>query len=319
VGVLIVLLLLGGAGVGVWYKYFRKDGATSKGGPGAVTSVNLSVKDFQAHKDGTSVLAIAALRDGKSMLTSGLDGSLHLWRAPFDKPTNSTSSGNYQIRLMAADQEGSGNFAAVTSDGRVMLVDNEKLSASDLFKADRLTALLWPRSGVVAGDAQGKVWRSTVPGKQISKSNARINSLASRGDELYVATAAGEVVVLDVKTLDETRRYALTEGSADAIVAGDKGVFLIVKGALRPLLQNGLGAEQVAVDGNWLTFTGDGGILVVVSSKAVAYVDPVSLKVIGTHALPDGVTISALGPAPGNYGAAAGTSRGRLLYFTHQP
>jgi WD40 repeat protein len=264
------------------------------------------------------VLAIAALRDGKGLLTSGLDGSVHLWRAPYEKPENSSSSGNWQVRLMAADQEGSRNFAAVTSDGHVLLVDNEKLTTSDLFKADRLTTLLWPKGGVVAGDAQGKLWRSTVPGKLVSKSNARINALASKGDELYVATAASEVIVLDVKNLDETRRYTLTEGSVDSIVAGDKGVYVIIKGALRPLLQNGLGPEQIAVDGNWLTYTGDGALLVVVASGAVAYVDPISLKVIGSVALPSGVTVSTLGPAPGTYGAAAGTTRGRLLLFTNQ-
>ncbi len=318
VGVLIVLLILGGAGVGVWYKFFRKTGSGTDSGPSTVTSVNLTLKEFQAHKDGTNVLAIAALRDGKGLLTSGLDGHMHLWRAPFDKPVNSTSSGSYQVRLVSMDQEGSGNFAAVTSDGRVQLIDNEKLTASDLFKADKLTALLWPKGGVVAGDATGKLWRSTVPGKLVSKSNARITSMASRGAELYVATAAGELIVLDVKSLEEARRYALSDGPADSIVANDKGVFAIVKGALRPVVQNGLGQEQLSVDGAWLTFTGDGALLVVVSSNAISYVDPGSFKIVGSQALANGVSVTALGPAPGAYGAAAGTSRGRVLLFTSQ-
>jgi serine/threonine protein kinase len=316
-GVLIVLLLLGGVGVGVWYKFFRKGADGADGGQGSVAAVALTVNDIAAHKDGTGVLAVAALSDGKSMLTSGLDGSVHLWRAPFDKPAASNSSGSYQIRIMAPDQENGSNFAALTSNQRVLLVDNEKLTHTELFKADKLTTLHWPRGGqVVAGDALGKLWRSTVPGKLVSKKNARINALASRRDELYVATVGGEVLILDVTTLNETRSYNLSEGSVEAVAASDKGVFVIVAGQLRPLVINGLGAAQVAVEGNWLTFTGDGALLVVLSGGAITYVDPASLKVVGSLPLPAGATLSALGPAPGNLGVAAGTARGRVLHFT---
>jgi serine/threonine protein kinase len=319
VGVLIVLLLLGGVGVGVWYKFFRKAGEVTDGGKGTITSVSLTIKDLQAHKDGTSVLAVAALSDGKSLLTSGLDGSVHLWRAPFEKPLQSSSSGSFQVRMIATDQEGGSNFAAVTSDQRVLLVDNEKLTHSELFKADKLTTLLWPRGGqVLAGDSQGKLWRSTVPGKLVSKRNARINALASRRDELYVATAGGEVLVLDVKTLEETRSYNFAEGSVESIAATDNGVFVVIAGMLRPLLLNGLGAEQLPVVGHWLTFTSDGALLVVIAGGAVTYVDPLSLKVVGSQPIPAGSTVSSLGPAPGKFGAAAGTSRGHVFHLTGQ-
>lgn len=320
VGILIVLLLLGGAGVGVWYKFFRKGATGTDGDKGAIATVTPTLKDFQVHKDGTSVLAIAALRDGNTLVTAGLDGGLHLWRAPYDKPVNSSASGAYQIKLLAADEAGGGSFAAVTSDNRVLLVDKEKLTTSDQrFKAASFTALLWPKFGVVVGDAQGKLWRSTSQeGKAVSRKGARITGLAARSDELYATTAAGEIVVCSLSSLEEVRRYDTPEGSAENVVSGEKGVFVVIKGQLRPLLVNGLGQGQVGIDGAWLTYSGDGALLMAVVSGALAYIDPASLKILASVPLPSGTTVSTVGAAPGGYGAAAGTSRGRLLLLTGQ-
>jgi hypothetical protein len=72
------------------------------------------------------------------------------------------------------------------------------------------------------------------------------------------------------------------------------------------------------VTSNLLTFTGDGGLLVAVSSAGISYVDPVSLKVIGSAALPEGGVPICLGAATGVFGAAAGNSSGRLFRWVHQ-
>jgi hypothetical protein len=302
----------------VWYKFFRKTGPGIDGGPSRGVTLTASLKDFQAHKEGTSVLAVIALADGKSMISSGLDGSLHLWREPFDKPVNSVSTGAFQIRLLAPDPNGGSNCAAVTSDNRVLLVDVEKLTTSELFKAPNLTTLHWPRGGVVAGDTQGKLWRSTVQGKPISKKNARITAIASRGEELFVATAANELFVLDVNSLEPSRSYELSDGSADAIATTEHGAFVIVGNALRPLMPNGLGAERMPVDGMWLAAAHGSRFLVVVAGGALVYVDPAGLKPVASAPLSQATSVICLAAGVGSQGAAAGTSRGRLLYLTAQ-
>ncbi len=326
IGIVLVLLLIGGGAFAGWYYFLRNPKSKGQDGQTAVTAVNLVGKDFRAHKDNTQVFALALQRDGKSLFSAGLDGSLHLWREPFDKPAASYTNTTNQVQLVATSFEASSSVAVATYDGSVMLLDAADLKKGNaIFKATSLiTALIWTKAGVIAGDAQGKLWKSDVAGFSVSKNGSKITALASRGDELYVATAGNEVVVYSLKGmtdkgLPETSRHTLADGFVEAMVASEKGVFAIVKGALRSLSANGLTPETLTVDGPQLTLTGDGSLVVVISRGAVSYVEPLTFKIVGSHALPNGTSLTCLGPAPGIYGAAGGTSTGRVIYWVHQP
>ncbi|HRJ77035.1 MAG TPA: protein kinase [Planctomycetota bacterium] len=321
IGILLVLLLIGGGAFAGWYFYLRDRRGGPGTGQGEVVAVNLKAQDFQAQKADTRVYSVASLRDGKGLLTAGMDGSLHLWRSPFDKPVATYTNTTNPVMHVAPDDEGGGLVAVGAADGTVMLLDAETLKVNNpqVFKAPGLTSLLWPKYGVVGGDDKGRLWKSDRPGVAVSKSGARINALARKGGELYVATAAGELVVLGLNGLAETSRLNLSEGAADSLAGCDKGVFAVLKDQLRVVTANGLAPGGIPVSGKALTFTGDDALLVVVRDAGVAYIDPLSLKVVGTFALPTGATISSLGPAFGVYGSGVGTAQGRLFHVTHQP
>ncbi|MCC6573601.1 MAG: protein kinase [Planctomycetes bacterium] len=333
IGILVVLLLLGGAAFALWYFYFQpKTNATNNAGIELppLDSFVVESRVWAAHKPGSAVTDIANLGNTQKFVSAGFDGSAHLWGPPYEAKLHSYSPGGGSFKYLASNHDGS-RVVVATGDGRVISLTGGNLGVSNdkLGQAGEVTSLVWALRGVMFTDAKGNLLRTDGSAPiVVSKTGAAVTAAVINGDDLWLATAANELALYDIKSQEPQfkKGFQNLPGAIDKLVATSLGVFAIVGGTVRSVTEAGLSEPRYSVSDKVACASGarDGKneYLVVVAGGALTYLDvraaQGNFQIACSLQLPADVGLTSLSPGPLPRSVIGGTRDGKLIMWTEK-